>query len=602
MQYAALIAPYVPGVRRAMTEIALPAPRRARRRARQRTGLDFWGRVVVVAGVAVAVYLIAAPLAMLLVTAFRGPAEFLPFEPGARWTLANVIQVYADPALYGRVIPDTLVFVAGSVGLSFSIGFALAWLIERTDLPGREAWFTLILFPLLVPTIVLGIAWVFLMGPKAGWLNLGLRSLLGHGGEGPINVFTMGGLIVCQALASVPFVFILLTAALRTMNPTLEEASAASGASPVTTFRRVTVPVLLPGILAPFMLVCLVTLEQFELPSIIGVPAKVSIFSYRILYELNPADGLPNYGAAAAVALPFLALGIVLLALYNLAIRRADRFVTVTGKAYVQRRLPLGRWRVPALMFVGAYVVIGALLPAAILVWASLLGYVPPSLSALREASFAAYGRLFSDPIFWLAVRNTLFVAGASALVISLLGGLVGWTLLRLRFPGRTLLDFFSFMSIGIPSVIAGLAVMLLYLTVPIGIYGTVAILIVAYSYRLAVSTRLAKAGLMQLHRELEEASVASGARWMSTQGRIVLPLLRAPLFSSFVLLFIVGVREFTLPLILHSQDNVVLSVLLWKLFQNGDAPQAAALATVIVLLVVPVVAMARRALMRAGG
>jgi iron(III) transport system permease protein len=585
-----------------MTDLAMDPARPARRTARQRSGLDLWGRMVVVAGVGLAVYLIAAPLAMLVVTAFRGPVEFLPFEPGARWTLDNVVQVYTDPTLYSRIIPDTLVFVTGSVALSFAIGFGLAWLVERTDLPGREVWFTLILFPFLVPTIVLGIAWIFLMGPKAGWLNLGLRALLGSEGEGPLNVFSMGGLIVCQALASVPFVFVLLVAALRTMNPALEEASGASGASPMTTFRRITVPVLLPGILAPFILVCLVTLEQFELPSIIGVPAKVNVFSYRILYELNPADGLPNYGGAAAVALPFLVIGIALLALYNLAVRRAERFVTVTGKAYVQRRLPLGRWRVPALLFVSAYIVIGALLPAAILVWASVLGYVPPSASALQEASFAAYGRLFSDPTFWLAVRNTLLVAGASALIISLLGGLVGWTLLRLSFPGRTILDFFSFMSIGIPSVIAGLAVMLLYLTIPIGIYGTVVILIVAYSYRLAVSTRLAKAGLMQLHRELEEASAVSGARWMSTQARIVLPLLRAPLFSSFVLLFIVGVREFTLPLILHSPDNVVLAVLLWKLFQNGDAPQAAALATVIIVLVVPVVALARRGLMRAGG
>jgi iron(III) transport system permease protein len=585
-----------------VTDLALSPARRARVAPRRRSQLDLWGRIVVTAGVALAVYLIAAPLAMLLATALRGPVEFLPFEPGARWTIENIAQVYGDAALYERVIPDTLVFVAGSVGLSFSIGFGLAWLIERTDLPWRETWFTLVLFPLLVPTIVLGIAWVFLMGPKAGWLNLALRGLLGSEGEGPINVFTMTGLIVCQALASVPFVFILLTAALRAMNPVFEEASAASGATPLTTFRRVTLPVLLPGILAPLILVCLVTLEQFELPSIIGVPAKVSIFSYRILYELNPADGLPNYGGAAAVALPFLALGIVLLAVYNRAVRRAERFVTVTGKAYIQRRLPLGRWRVPALLLVGAYVTIGAVLPTAILVWASLLGYVPPSLAALEQASLAAYGRLFSDPTFWLAVRNTLVVASASALIISLLGGLVGWTLLRLRFSGRTLLDFLSFMSIGIPSVIAGLAVMLLYLTVPVGIYGTVMVLIVAYSYRLAVSTRLAKAGLMQLHNELEEASAASGARWTSTQLRIVLPLLRAPLFASFVLMFIVGVREFTLPLILQSQDNVVLSVLLWKVFQNGDAPQAAALATIMILLVVPVVAIARRALMRVGG
>ena len=121
---------------------------------------------------------------MLLVTAFRGPVEFLPFEPGARWTLEHVIQVYTDPTLYERIIPDTLVFVAGSVALSFTIGFGLAWLVERTDLPGREVWFTLILFPFLVPTIVLGIAWIFLMGPKAGWLNLALRALLGERGGG----------------------------------------------------------------------------------------------------------------------------------------------------------------------------------------------------------------------------------------------------------------------------------------------------------------------------------------------------------------------------------------------------------------------------------
>ncbi|MGE5145181.1 MAG: hypothetical protein ACM3N5_00455, partial [Candidatus Eiseniibacteriota bacterium] len=167
-----------------MADAALALPRRERVAVRQQSGLDLWGRIVVVAGVAIAVYLIAAPLAMLLATALRGPVEFLPFEPGAKWTFENIVTVYTEPVLYERVIPDTLVFVLGSVALSFTIGFTLAWLVERTDLPGREAWFTFILFPLLVPTIVLGIAWIFLMGPKAGWLNLALRAALGGEGEG----------------------------------------------------------------------------------------------------------------------------------------------------------------------------------------------------------------------------------------------------------------------------------------------------------------------------------------------------------------------------------------------------------------------------------
>jgi iron(III) transport system permease protein len=167
----------------------------------------------------------------------------------------------------------------------------------------------------------------------------------------------------------------------------------------------------------------------------------------------------------------------------------------------------------------------------------------------------------------------------------------------RSRMWGRKALDVLSFMSIGIPSVIAGLAVMLLYLTLPIGLYGTVGILVVAMSYRIATTTRLARAGLMQLHAELEEASAASGGRWITTQLRIVLPLLLPTIASGFILMFIVGVREFTIPLVLYSQENVVLSVLLWHLFQGGQTTQAAALGTLIVAMVVPVIFLARRLL-----
>ena len=138
-------------------------------------------------------------------------------------------------------------------------------------------------------------------------------AVLGLDGSGPIDIFSMGGLILCQALASTPFVFLLLSAALRSMDPALEEASGTSGASPLTTFRRVTFPVLLPGLLAPLILITLITAEQFELPLIIGLPAKINVFSYRIYFELNPLTSLPNYGAAAALSLPFVVLGVLLL-------------------------------------------------------------------------------------------------------------------------------------------------------------------------------------------------------------------------------------------------------------------------------------------------
>ena len=569
---------------------------RVARRKRRRSQLGLAGSIVVVGAAAAAIYLVMAPLLALLATAFRGPSDLLPFEPGAHWTFDNLIDVYVNTPLLSSVLPNTAIFVAGSVTVTFLTAFTLAWLVERTDLPWRTTLFTAILFPLLVPGVVMAFAWTLLFAPNAGWINVMLRGVLGLDSPGPINIFSMPGLILCQGIASVPFVFLLLGAAMRTMNPALEEASSASGARPLTTFLRVTLPVLRPGVLAPLILATLVALEQFEMPLIIGFPARINVFSTRIYFELNPEDELPAYGKAAAVALLFLVAAVVLLAIYNNLIKRADRFVTVTGKGYRPTRYPLGRWRVPALLFVGFYLAIGAILPAVVLVWTSFSGGSNESLN------LDAYRALFADRRFWPAVGNTFLVAGLSAGLITLVGALLAWQILRLRFPGRALLDVVSFMSIGIPSVIAGFAVMVLHLTIPIGLYGTVWILILAYSYRLAVSTRLSRASLMQIHAELEEASAASGGRWLDTVRRVVLPLLAPSLMASFVLLFIVGFREFTIPMVLQSEDNWVLSVIMWKLQADRQTAQAAAVGTLILLFVTPVIFVLRRQLLSRQG
>ena len=563
---------------------------------RRRGQLGLAGGLVVAGAAAAAIYLVMAPLVALIATAFRGPSDLLPFEPGAHWTFDNLIDVYVKTPILSSVLPNTLIFVVGSVAVTFLTAFTLAWLVERTDLPWRTTLFTAILFPLLVPGVVMAFAWTLLFAPNAGWINVLLRGLFGLGSPGPIDIFSMPGLILCQGVASVPFVFLLLGAAMRTMNPALEEASSASGARPLTTFLRVTLPVLRPGVLAPLILATLVALEQFEMPLIIGFPARINVFSTRIYFELNPEDELPAYGKAAAVALLFLAAAVVLLAIYNNLIKRADRFVTVTGKGYRPTRYSLGRWRVPALLFVGFYLAIGAILPAVVLVWTSFSGGSNDSLN------LDAYRALFADRRFWPAVGNTFLVAGLSAGLITLIGALLAWQILRLRFPGRALLDVVSFMSIGIPSVIAGFAVMVMHLTLPIGLYGTVWILILAYSYRLAVSSRLSRASLMQIHAELEEASAASGGRWLDTVRHVVLPLLAPSLMASFVLLFIVGFREFTIPMVLQSEDNWVLSVIMWKLQADRQTAQAAAVGTLILLCVTPVIFVLRRQLLSRQG
>lgn len=550
--------------------------------------------LVLSAAAIVAAYLVLVPLCVLLFSAFRGPPDYLPFESQARWSLENLAALYHNTALLGRMLPDTLMSVAGTVICTSVTAFALAWLVERTDMPGARWAFVLILFPLLIPVNILAVAWIYLMGPNAGWLNVALRALLGLEGSGPINIFSMGGLILCQSLVLTPYVFLLLLATLRSMNPAMEEASAASGASQFTTFRRVTLPMLLPGILAPVILATIIVLEQFELPLMIGLPARLNIFAYRIYYELNPADGLPNYGAAAAISFVFLFVAVLLLFVYNRAVRHADRFTTITGKAYRQKQLKLGRWKLPAILFLCGYLALAAVLPSTVLVWTSFFGFTVPSLDALPNYSAAAYRSLFSDHRFWLGLRNTLIVASLSALVVTVLGAALGLIITRTRLRWRGVVDVMSFLSIGIPSVIVGLAVMIIFLTVPIGVYGTIWILLIAYSYRLATTTRTARAALMQIHTELEEASTASGAGWLTTQRRIVLPLLAPAMASAFMLLFIIGAREFTIPLVLASDDNIVISVLIWRLYQAGQSAETAALATLVILAVLPVLLLAR--------
>ena len=558
----------------------------------------FSGALILGLGILAALYLISAPLGMLLVAAFRGPQDLLPLEPGTGWTLDNLASVYREPALYATMIPNTAVFVAGAAGLGFAAAFVLAWLVERTDLPFGDAVFTVVLFPLLVPGVVVAIAWIYLLGPNAGWINLALRGALGIAGEGPFNIFSMPGMILAQGAALVPFVFLLLSAALRSMNPELEEAASVAGAAPRCVFLAVTLPVLRPGVLAPLILATLVAFEQFEMPLIIGLPARISVFSTQIYYELNPDTNLPAYGRAAALALPFLVAGLGLLFAYNHLIRQSERFATVTGRAYRPATLRLGAWRWPAFAVVLLYVALTVVLPLVVLVWTSLFGYRPPALSVLAQANFAPYANLAASTDFWLALRNTVLVAGASAAIVTLLGAILAWTVARTAMPGRAALDVVSFLSIGIPSVIAGLAALLLYLSLPLGIYGTVWVLVLAYSYRLAVATRVARAALAQLGRELEDAARIAGGGWLATLRRVVLPLALPSLVASFTLLFIIGFREFTLPVILQSRDNLVLSVILWNDFVSNKSADAAAVGTVILLCVAPLVFLGRRLLL----
>jgi iron(III) transport system permease protein len=552
-----------------------------------------------VAGAAL-VYLIGAPLIMTLMTAFRGPADYLPFEEGSRFTLENVEAVYTS-AYFWSTLFDTTWFVLGSTAIAFVVAFTLAFLVERTNMPGRGIVFVLLTVPIMIPPLIHGLAWIFLLGRSGGLLNVLIRAVTRREGPGPFDVFTWYGMLTAQSLALVPLMFLLLGGALRRMDPALEEASLVAGNGWPATLRRVTLPTLRPAVLSVLILASIITLESLDIPLTLGVGAGARVLATAVYYPLSPQAGLPRYGEVAALALSFLALTYALVALYGRATRHAARFATIGGKAFRPRAIDLRRWRLVIVAGVIGYLCLQVFFPAFVLVWTSLLdGYRPPTdRTLLNRLSLAAFRNIADDPRFGLAFRNTVLVATLSASLITALAALTAWIVVRGRHRARWALDFLASSSIGLPSVIAGVGFLMFYLAMPgirsLGLYGTVWLLVLASSYRTTVGFRTSCAGIMQIKAELEEAAAVAGAARLTVMRRIVVPLLMPTLLAVWLLAFIVVFRELTLPLVLGSADNVMIGPLLWRYVSSGEMGRAAALAVVMVVMLAAVGLLARR-------
>jgi iron(III) transport system permease protein len=557
-------------------------------------------RLVLAGAILALLYLISAPLLMTVFTAFRGPVDFLPFEAGAQFTFDNITEVYSS-GIFRHTLLDTAWFVGGATALAFVVSFVLAFLVERTTLPCRNLIFMLLTLPIMLPPLITGLSWIFLLGKSRGLLNVLLRGLLGREGDGPFDVFTWYGMILAQGLAVVPFMFLLLSGAMRRMDPSLEEASLVAGCGWWRTITRVTLPVLRPALLSVLLLTAIITLEAFDIPLLLGLGAGARVLATSVYYPLYPQIGLPRYGEVAAIALTFLAITYLLAALYGRATREQARYATVTGKGFRPRQIDLGRWKYVALGGIGLYLCVQVALPAFVLLWSSLLdGYRPPTdWAMLQELSFTSFARVLQDRRFLPALRNTVLVAALSATIVAILAAMLAWIVVRSQVPGKRVLDLLASTSIAIPSVIAGVSFLIFYLAMPgisaLGLYGTVWVLVLALSYRTSVGYRITAAGVSQIKHELEEAAAVCGATWLTTFRRVVLPLLLPTTLAVWLLVFIVNFREFTIALLLGSVDNQMLGPLLWRYVSSSEMGQASALAVIMAVILLTIGGLARR-------
>ncbi|MGH7848325.1 MAG: ABC transporter permease [Candidatus Binatia bacterium] len=543
------------------------------------------GQQILAAGVmALLVFLICGPLAIML-WASVNPSWL--FDANIEITLANYLDLLRDPLLF-QALRNTFAYGLIASVLGVALGAVFAWLLERTDLPYKVPIFFLLLVPSAIPGLIYAIAFVLLLDTHIGAVNIFFASLplLGYL---QFNISSILGMGIVEGLRLVPGSFLMIAAVLRRMNPDLEAAANMAGAGVGTTLRHVTLPLVLPGVLGAYIYYFITSIESFEIPAIIGVPVGIQVFATRLFFAAKPIGGLPRLDIAATWGMFFLLISGVLVFIYARLLRRRESFTSITGKGFRPRLMPLGNWRYVGLGFVGCYFAVAILFPLLILLWASVQPYMrPPSMAALKTLTFSSYVAVWTLPNFVFALRNTLFLIVVSSTLTMILAFAVSWVVVRSNVRGRALIDFLSFTPHAIPTIVMGVGLMILFIFLVdiFPIYGTIWILVVGMVVkRISYATRVMVASMYQIHRELEQAAAVSGANLLKTFWYVTARLVAPALQNGWLYTAINVNSALTIPLLLHTQKNTVLPILIWSQWQDANASMATTLSVITILL-----------------
>ncbi|MDE0030549.1 MAG: iron ABC transporter permease [Deltaproteobacteria bacterium] len=537
--------------------------------------------------------------------------SFIKGEPDAEhyYTLQNYISVALDERTYD-VLWNTLGFAATSLAVAFFFGIPAAWLVERTNLPGKTLVFTLMTIGLLMPGFAAAMGWLFLMHRRIGLLNTWMMQAFGLT-SGPFDISTILGMGWVQGLNLAPLSFIMTAAVFRAMDPSLEESAQMSGARGGRIMRAITLPLAWPGILAAGIYIFTIGFAAFDVPAILGWGSRIFTFSTFLYLLTSPEDVLPHYGMAAALSGVIVVTAALLGWWYARMQQRARRYAVITGKAYRPRMGELGRWVWPAWGFLAAYFILSKLVPVLMVIWASLLPYfMLPDKFAFSQVSLDQY---FTLPwrLVLTGLGNTAILMALTPTITLLLSLGFSWVVLRSRLPGRALFDFIAFLPHAVPNIVFGVGVILLTLYVlqtVLPLYGTIWILLLVFIVaRVSYGTRMTNSGMIQIHSELEESAQVSGATTFATFREIVVPLLAPTLIYAWLWIALLVFRELTLAVILTTPRNMTLPVVIWSTWLGGGLGQSSALVVLMLCLMIPLVALywfvaARHGLLSARG
>jgi iron(III) transport system permease protein len=397
-------------------------------------------------------------------------------------------------------------------------------------------------------------------------------------------------MIVIEGLRLVPTAFLMLVPLLRSMDPALEEAAAMSGANPRSTLRKVTLRLMLPGMLAVLIYQAMTALEVFEVPGILGLPSGIYVFSTKIYSILHSVSTLPAYGQANALAIIYVFIAIGATYLYSRVISHSERFSIITGKGYRPRELDLGRWRWWAFGLVIVFLSMSIILPFLVLLFVSFLPFLQqPTWAAFQSMSLEHYETLWQAPMIATVMKNTLLMVVIASTMTVIISFLVSLVIVRSKFWGRRILDQLAFLPHAIPGIVMGLAFLWVFLQMGkygIPIHGGIWAISLAFTIGfMAYGTRSMNAAILQIHKDLEEAAQVSGARHWRTMWRIFYPLMLPTFVGVWIWAMLHAVRQAGKPLILYEgAENQVLAILIWNMWDEGNIEGVGAIGTLLIL------------------
>lgn len=530
--------------------------------------------MVIALSVLILLYFIVLPLAVLIIDSVVVDGHL---------DVSSYLTVYGQ-AVNMRALTNTAKISILVMILSVLITFPLAWLIGRTDLPGRKKFRTILVASYMIPPYVGAIAWTQLLNPDVGYLNALLKTIFSLS-KAPFNIYTEGGLIWVLTLFYSPFAFITISRAMEKMDPTLEEASRVSGASPLRVLWDVTLPLMAPSILAGGLLVFIGAGSAFGIPAIVGMPGNIEVLTTRIVsfVYMGNDSGIRN-ATTLAVSLMILANGLLFFMTWFMG--RKD-YTTIGGKSTRPALVELGKWKGLATFLVAVYAFIAVILPLGSIVITSFMVSMFKGLS-LDNFGFDAWIPVLENSQYLDCIWRSLGYAFIAATIGTILSLFVAYLSVKTHVKGRSLPDLLVMVGGSTPSVVIALALIITFSgNYGLNLYSTMWILIVSYLVKyMTMSVRTIAASLSQVSSSLEEAGLNSGAGWLRICKDIIMPLIAPSIVAGWFLIFMPSFYELTMSNLLYGSDTQTIGVLLYELQTYADTQNASVMSVIILIIV----------------